>query len=227
MAAKTALVEHQFATLDQQHKAATLGMWVFLATEIMVFGAIIGAFLSYRAIYPTEFDAVSSHLNVGIGGINTIVLLSSSLTMALSVYAIQAGKMQMLNWCLSLTALLGAAFLAIKGIEYYVDYRERLMPLFAFPPAEWTAPEMAGKFDVKHAELALTFYYFMTLLHALHLTVGIGLIIALIIATARGVVTPVRYIPVEVIGLYWHFVDVVWIFLLPLLYLLGTHHSLF
>jgi cytochrome c oxidase subunit 3 len=128
---------------------------------------------------------------------------------------------------LSLTALLGGAFLAIKGIEYYVDYRERLMPLFAFPPAEWTSPEMAGRFDVKHAELALTFYYFMTLLHALHLTVGIGLIIALIIATARRIVTPVRYIPVEVIGLYWHFVDVVWIFLLPLLYLMGTHRSLF
>jgi cytochrome c oxidase subunit 3 len=227
MAAKTVRVEHQFATLEQQHRAATLGMWLFLATEIMVFGAIFGAFLAYRAMYPTEFDMVSSHLNVGIGGINTIVLLTSSLTMALSVYAIQAGKMRMLYWCLSLTALLGAAFLVIKGIEYYVDYRERLMPLVAFPPAKWTAPEMAGKFEVKHAELALTFYYFMTLLHALHLTIGIALIIWLINGVARSAITPVRYIPVEVIGLYWHFVDVVWIFLLPLLYLIGTHRSLF
>jgi cytochrome c oxidase subunit 3 len=227
MSAKTALVEHQFATLDQQHRTATLGMWVFLATEIMVFGAIIGSYLSYRAIYPVEFDTVSSHLNVGIGGINTIVLLTSSLTMALSVYAIQAGKLRMLYWCLSLTALLGASFLAIKGIEYYVDYRERLMPLVAFPPAEWTSPEMAEKLHVGHAELALTFYYFMTLLHALHLTIGIALIIWLISGVARRAITPVRYIPVEVIGLYWHFVDVVWIFLLPLLYLIGTHKSLF
>ncbi len=223
MAAKTALVEHQFATLDQQHRAATLGMWVFLATEIMVFGAIFGAFLSYRAIYPAEFDAVSSHLNVGIGGINTIVLLTSSLTMALSVYAIQAGKMRMLYWCLSLTALLGTMFLAIKGIEYYSDYRERLMPLIAFDKQEWEAQQL----DPGRVQLCLTFYYFMTLLHALHLTIGIGLIGALIIGVSRTIVTPVRYIPVEVIGLYWHFVDVVWIFLLPLLYLLGTHKSLF
>jgi cytochrome c oxidase subunit 3 len=227
MAVKTALVEHQFATMDQQHRTATLGMWVFLATEIMVFGAIIGAFLSYRAIYPKEFDAVSSRLNVGIGGINTIVLLTSSLTMALSVYAIQAGRMRMLYWCLALTALLGAAFLAIKGVEYFSDYRDRLMPLFAFPPTEWTSLEVTAKFDVGHAELALTFYYFMTLLHALHLTIGIALIVCLIVGVAKSTITPMRYIPVEVIGLYWHFVDVVWIFLLPLLYLLGTHTSLF
>jgi cytochrome c oxidase subunit III len=223
MAAKAALVEHQFATLDQQHHTATLGMWVFLATEIMVFGAIIAAFLSYRAIYPKEFDAVSSHLNVGIGGINTIVLLTSSLTMALSVYAIQAGRMRMLYWCLSLTALLGAAFLAIKGVEYYTDYRERLMPLFAFQPNDWTKQDL----DPRHVELSLTFYYFMTLLHALHLTIGIALIVCLIVGVAKSNITPVRHIPVEVIGLYWHFVDVVWIFLLPLLYLLGTHSSLF
>ncbi len=223
MAAKTALVEHQFATLDQQHRTATLGMWVFLATEIMVFGAIFGAFLSYRAIYPVEFDAVSSRLNVGIGGINTIVLLTSSLTMALSVYAIQVGRMRMLYWCLSLTAVLGASFLAIKGIEYYSDYRERLMPLVAFDPPEWTAQQL----DPGRVQLFLTFYYFMTLLHALHLTIGIALIIVLIIGVAKNAITPVRYIRVEVIGLYWHFVDVVWIFLLPLLYLIGTHKSLF
>jgi cytochrome c oxidase subunit III len=223
MAVKTALVEHQFATLDQQHRTATLGMWVFLATEIMVFGAIIGGFLSYRAIYPKEFDAVSSHLNVGIGGINTIVLLTSSLTMALSVYAIQAARVRMLYWCLALTALLGASFLAIKGIEYYSDYRERLMPLFAFQPEEWLKQDL----DPGHVELALTFYYFMTLLHALHLTIGIALIVALVIGVAKRTITPVRYIPVEIIGLYWHFVDVVWIFLLPLLYLLGTHKTFF
>jgi cytochrome c oxidase subunit 3 len=223
MAAKTALVEHQFATLDQQHRAATLGMWVFLATEIMVFGAIFGAFLSYRAIYPVEFDAVSSRLKVGIGGINTIVLLTSSLTMALSVYAIQAGRMRMLYWCLSLTAVLGTLFLVIKGIEYYSDYRERLMPLVAFDPPEWTAQQL----DPGRVQLFLTFYYFMTLLHALHLTIGIALIMVLIIGVAKNAITPVRYIRVEVIGLYWHFVDVVWIFLLPLLYLIGTHRSLF
>jgi cytochrome c oxidase subunit 3 len=213
------LVEHQFATVHQQHEAATLGMWLFLATEIMVFGALIGCYLTYRTIHAEAFDATSGHLNVAIGGVNTVVLLTSSLTMALSVYAVQAGRRRMLLWCLSLTAALGAAFLALKGVEYHSDYVEGLMPLVSFNREVWTRQNI----DPKYVELALAFYYFMTLLHALHLTVGIALIVYLIIGAARMTITPERYMPVEVIGLYWHFVDVVWIFLLPLLYVLGTH----
>jgi cytochrome c oxidase subunit 3 len=215
------LVEHQFATLHQQHEAATLGMWLFLATEIMVFGALIGCYLTYRTVYPEAFDATSGHLNVAIGGINTVVLLTSSLTMALSVYAVQVGRRRMLLGCLALTAVLGSAFLALKGVEYYSDYVEGLMPLVSFHRAEW----MKDPITLQHVELALAFYYFMTLLHALHLTVGIALILYLMIGVARNAITPAGYMPVEVIGLYWHFVDVVWIFLLPLLYVLGTHKS--
>ena len=213
------LVEHQFATLHQQHEAATLGMWLFLATEIMVFGALIGCYLTYRTVYPEAFDATSGHLNVAIGGINTVVLLTSSLTMALSFYAVQAGRRTMLLWCLALTALLGTAFLALKGVEYHSDYVDGLMPLVSFDREVWTGQGI----DPKHVELALAFYYFMTLLHALHLTVGIALILYLMIGVVRKNITPEHYMPVEVIGLYWHFVDVVWIFLLPLLYVLGTH----
>ncbi|HEV2970471.1 MAG TPA: cytochrome c oxidase subunit 3 [Pirellulales bacterium] len=224
MATETVLVEHQFATLEQQHRAATLGMWVFLATEIMVFGVLICGFVSYRAIYSDAFEAMSSHLNVGIGAINTVVLLTSSLTMALAVYSIQVGNLRMTYWCLALTAALGTAFLVLKGVEYYSDYVDNLMPRIAFKPEadEWRSLGIDG---AKHVELALTFYYFMTLLHALHLTIGIALLLFLIIAVSRRTVTPQRYMPVEIIGLYWHFVDVVWIFLLPLLYLIGTHKT--
>jgi cytochrome c oxidase subunit III len=222
MATEAGLVEHQFATLEQQHRAATLGMWVFLATEIMVFGVLICGFVSYRAIYPDAFEATSSHLNVGIGAINTVVLLTSSLTMALAVYSIQAGKLRMVYWCLALTAALGTAFLVLKGVEYYSDYVDNLMPRIAFKPEEWKNLGMGG---AEHVQLALTFYYFMTVLHALHLTIGIALLLILIVAVRRRAVTSQRYMPVEVIGLYWHFVDVVWIFLLPLLYLIGTHKT--
>jgi cytochrome c oxidase subunit III len=221
MAESHSLVEHQFATLEQQHEAATLGMWIFLATEIMVFGALFGCYLTYRTVYPEAFEATSGHLNVAIGGINTVVLLTSSLTMALSVYAVRAGHRRMLLWCLSLTAALGTAFLALKAVEYYSDYVEGLMPLVSFHHAEW----MTGQVTLEKVELALTFYYFVTLLHALHLTVGIALMLYLIWAVVRRTIDSERYMPVEVIGLYWHFVDIVWIFLLPLLYLLGTHTS--
>lgn len=216
------LVEHQFSTAAQQRGVATLGMWLFLATEIMVFGALIGSYLTYRAVYPEEFEAVSGRLNVLIGGVNTLVLLTSSLTMALAVYAIQVGRRPMVLWCLGLTALLGCGFLGFKALEYRDDYLDRLMPLVAFDPAEW----LAAGLRPERIQLALTFYYFMTLLHALHLIVGIALILILMLAVLRGAVTPARSTPVEIIGLYWHFVDVVWIFLLPLLYLLGTHTHL-
>jgi cytochrome c oxidase subunit 3 len=215
------LVAHQFETLEQQRESETLGMWLFLATEILIFGAMFTGYAAYRAAYRHDFEVASSKLNILIATINTVVLLSSSLTMALSVYAARSGKRGMLKLCLVLTALLGSAFMVFKAIEYYSDYKDNLVPRLAFNPTEWTEREPPA--DPQHVQLFLMFYYIMTGLHAVHLTVGIGLMIWLMWRAWSGIITPERYMSVEIVGLYWHFVDLVWIFLLPLLYLTGTH----
>jgi cytochrome c oxidase subunit 3 len=208
---------HHFADLEQQHEVASLGMWIFLATELMVFGGLFTAYTVYRVSYPAEFAEASRRLNLAFGGVNTIVLLASSLTMALAVYGAQVGRRQFMVVCLALTALLGTAFLVIKGFEYHGDYEENLVPVLAFEPAEWPRP-----LDPRHVQLFLMLYYIMTGLHAIHLIVGIALISTIAVLAHRGRFTPAYYSPVEVSGLYWHFVDVVWIFLLPLLYLIGV-----
>jgi cytochrome c oxidase subunit 3 len=212
---------HQFDDLEQQREAATFGMWVFLATEILIFGALFTGYSAYRVAYSHDFEAASGKLNILIGGINTIVLLSSSLTMALSVHYARVGRKRALVWCLTFTALLGSLFMVFKAIEYYTDYVDKLMPPIAFDPAEWRSRSDAV--DPGRVQLFLVFYYVMTGLHAVHLTVGIGIMVWLIASANAGRFGPERYHPVEVAGLYWHFVDVVWIFLLPLLYLIGTH----
>ncbi|HEV3261891.1 MAG TPA: cytochrome c oxidase subunit 3 family protein [Gemmataceae bacterium] len=225
MAAEHPLLAHQFDDLDQQRGAETLGMWVFLATEVLIFGGLFTGYFVYRSWYARDFEAVSGKLNVLIGAVNTVVLLTSSLTMALSVYAVRMGRRRMLVNCLVLTAALGTAFMVFKAIEYYSDYRDGLVPNTApfYAPEhqqEWAEAQVSPEKVV----LFLMFYYVMTGLHAVHLTIGIGIMLWLIVRARRGTLSPERYIAVEVSGLYWHFVDVVWIFLLPLLYLTGTHH---
>jgi cytochrome c oxidase subunit 3 len=215
---------HQFDDLGQQHEAATLGMWAFLATEVLFFGALFAGYTAYRSWYPREFEAASGHLNVLIGAVNTVVLLTSSLTMALAVHAAQVGRQRMLVWCLVLTAALGAAFMGFKAVEYYADYRDKLVPGLAFDPAEWT--EHNPPLNPQHVQLFLMFYYIMTGVHAVHLTIGIAVVGVIAYLASRGRYSPDYFSPVEVTGLYWHFVDVVWIFLLPLLYLIGPHTHL-
>jgi cytochrome c oxidase subunit 3 len=217
------VLAHHFEDLEQQRETETMGMWMFLATEVLIFGAIFTGYTVYRLRYAHDFEAASSKLNVLIGSINTIVLLSSSLTMALSVHATRAGRQQMLRTCLLLTILLGGTFLGLKALEYYEDYVDKLVPGFSFDPSEWT--EMHPPANPRHVQLMLAFYYIMTGLHAVHMLVGMGLLIWLVLRARKGELTPVRYMAVEVVGLYWHFVDIVWIFLLPLLYLTGTHHG--
>jgi cytochrome c oxidase subunit 3 len=215
------ILAHHFDNIAQQREAESLGMWVFLATELLIFGALFTGYTVYRYQFGYDFEVASGELNLLIGAINTFVLLTSSLTMALSVWATRFGHRRMLLWCLSLTAGLGALFMVFKAIEYYGDYRDGLVPGLAFPP-----PHLAEQFpevNLEHVKLMLVFYYVMTLLHAAHLTVGIALVIWLIVRAARGTLTPAHYSATEVCGLYWHFVDVIWIFLLPLLYLTGTH----
>jgi cytochrome c oxidase subunit 3 len=222
MAAEHGVLAHHFDNVEQQREAEALGMWLFLATEILVFGAVFTGYTVYRLRYADAFEAASGRLNILIGGINTVVLLTSSLTMALSVYATRAGRPRMLTTCLSLTLFLGGVFLGFKVLEYYIDYEESLVPGLRFDPAEWE--RMSPAVNPRHAALMLVFYYILTGLHALHMVVGMGLLTWLLVRALRRQLSPERYMPVEVVGLYWHFVDIVWIFLLPLLYLTGTHH---
>jgi cytochrome c oxidase subunit 3 len=222
LATDHSLVAHHFDTLEQQREAETFGMWIYLATEVLIFGPLFLGYTVYRVRYAHDFEAASSHLNNLIGAVNTVVLLTSSLTMALSVYATRAGLRRMLMICLSLTITLGATFLVLKALEYYKDYVDNLVPGLAFKPEEWV--ELKPPADPTRVKLMLSFYYIMTGLHAVHMLVGMGLLIWLVTLARRGLLSPERYIPVDVVGLYWHFVDIVWIFLLPLLYLTGTHH---
>jgi cytochrome c oxidase subunit III len=219
LSAKSGALWHHYEDLDQQREANVLGMWVFLATELLIFGALFTGYTVYRIQYAPSFEDASSRLNLVIGAVNTVVLLTSSLTMALSVRAAQLGQRRALVVCLLLTALFGAAFMGFKAVEYYEDYRDKLVPGLAFDAEEWRH----GNVNPENVQLFLMFYYIMTGLHAVHLTLGIGIVLALAVLAGRGAFSPQWYAPVDIWGLYWHFVDIVWIFLLPLLYLIGTH----
>lgn len=211
-----AALAHHFDNLEQQREAGTLGMWVFLITEVMFFGGLFTAYVVYRSFNPTDFAQASNELDIVLGGINTAVLISSSLTMALAVYCSQVGNRKGLILFLALTLLLGLTFLGIKVVEYGEKFAHHLFP---GPSFSFT------KGDPQKAELFFSLYFAMTGLHALHMVVGVGIITALIIMAARGRFSPEYHTPVELSGLYWHFVDIVWIFLFPLLYLIGRHGS--
>jgi cytochrome c oxidase subunit 3 len=193
-------------------------MWIFLASELMIFGALFAGYSAYRAEYPQAFATASRELNLLIAAVNTVVLLSSSLTMVLAVHAVQTGRQRKLLVYLIYTILLGTLFMLFKGLEYYLDYRQNLVPRLAFHADDWSARGVRPE----HVQLFLLFYFLMTLLHAIHLTVGIGVLTILAIGAKRGWFSPLHHAPVELAGLYWHFVDIIWIFLLPLLYLVGT-----
>jgi cytochrome c oxidase subunit 3 len=210
-------LEPQFATRAQQRSASVLGMWVFLATEVLIFGSIITALLATRVFFPHDFEQAAGRLNVLIGGVNTVVLLASSLAMALAVHGAQKGHRRMMLRCLVATALLGACFLALKGYEYYDDWKTGIVPMTArFDPRDVNPDRLT---------LYMVFYFVLTGLHAVHLTIGIGLVGWLILRTATAAYPREGATVTEVIGLYWHFVDVVWIFLLPVLYLSGHHEA--
>jgi len=217
---------HQFDDADQQSKAGSLGMWVFLATEVMFFGGMFGAYTVYRSHLFSAFEAGSHLLDVRFGATNTAILIGSSLTMALAVHASQTGKRKALMAYLVATMLLGAAFLGIKfTFEWSRDYVEHLIPGFGFAP-EGDNLEIINRLGptVPHVQLFFCFYFFMTGMHALHMIIGVGLFSTLAFLAWRGKYTPEYYTPIENAGLYWHFVDIVWIFLFPLLYLIGGRY---
>ena len=204
---------HHFNTLEQQHSANVLGMWVFLLTELMLFGGLFLMYSANRYAYPAVFEEGSRHMNLALGTINTVVLIGSSLMMALAVHSVQSGSSRLRTaLLLALTALLGAVFLVIKGIEYYEHYLAHEVPGLTFI---WSGP------NVGPMHIFFLLYFFMTGVHAIHLLIGIGLVTTMLLKTLRGRYNELYYSPVEMSGLYWHFVDVIWIFLFPLLYLVA------
>jgi cytochrome c oxidase subunit III len=208
----------QFETMDQQRESATLGMWVFLVTEVLFFGGMFMTYTLNRSTYPEIFGEASRSIDLKLGTINTIVLIGSSLTMAMAVWASQVGKKKLITTFLISTLVLGSVFLGIKAIEYHQKYVEHHIPgwNFNFEPGSSVATNA-------HAQLFFSLYFAMTGLHALHMIIGAGLLIWLIKQSFGGRFTPTYNTPVELIGLYWHFVDIVWIFLFPLLYLIDRH----
>jgi cytochrome c oxidase subunit III len=228
-------LQHHFENMEQQREAGALGMWVFLVTEIMFFGGMFLAYTLYRGKYPEAFASASNHLSFWLGGINTVILICSSFTMALTVYCTQIGKQQLQIIFLILTMIFGAGFLGIKAIEYHDKYVDHLIPGHLIPGHPFS-PEVnpPGEHDphkltlihgasVRQVELFYWIYFAMTGMHALHMIIGLGIMSVLLYFSIRGRYGPEYHNPIEISGLYWHFVDIVWIFLFPLLYLLGRH----
>jgi len=213
-------LRHHFATVEQQRDAASLGMWLFLATEIMFFGGMFCAYLIYRYWYFNEFAVGSRSLNIYLGTINTVVLICSSLTVALGVRAAQLGKQKLLIILLILTIIFGVAFLGIKGIEWYDKYKEHHIPGSSFNADDLVQEYPQIHIDQSHEQIYFSLYFAMTGLHALHMIIGVGIFVFLLVEAFKGRFTPQYNTPVEIAGLYWHFVDVVWIYLFPLLYLI-------
>jgi cytochrome c oxidase subunit III len=205
---------HQFDSLGQQTEAATLGMWVFLVTEVLFFGGLFVTYAVYLSLYPAAFGAASHELDILLGGINTAVLITSSLTMALAVHAAQLGQRRLLMIFLVVTMVLGTVFLGIKAVEYYHKFAEHHVPGPTF---------QFEREHQRHAQIFFSLYFIMTGLHAIHMIIGIGVLLVMWIWAWRGRITADYAGPIEISGLYWHFVDIVWIFLFPLLYLIGRH----
>jgi cytochrome c oxidase subunit III len=210
----SASLAHQFDDAGQQKEAATLGMWVFLVTEVLFFGGLFVTYLVYRNWYPDAFTAGSRELLVWAGTTNTFVLITSSLTMALAVHAAQMGNRRLLMLLLMVTMALGCVFLGIKAFEYYTEFAEHHVPGAGF---QFEAAQL------QHAQIFFSLYFMMTGLHAIHMIIGLGIMSVMLWWSYRGVITPEYTNPIEISGLYWHFVDIVWIFLFPLLYLIGRH----
>lgn len=214
MAHSHADVSHQFDDLEQQREASNLGMWAFLATEVLFFGGMFAVYAVYRTLYYDAFVQGSQYMDVALGAVNTAVLLLSSLTVALGVYAVQKGNNKSLVRYLIVTVLLGCVFLGIKAFEYAHKFSENLIPGADFA---LTGP------DAGHVQIYFLLYFIMTGLHAVHMVVGIGLMTVMAVMAHRGRFTPEYHNPIEVSGLYWHFIDIVWIFLYPLFYLIQVH----
>ena len=215
---ETLALRVQFDTEAQQKDASTLGMWLFLVTEIMFFGGMFAVYTIYRSWYPDVFAIASSSLNEIIGALNTGVLLLSSFTMVMAVRAGQLGQRKAIVIFLILTLLFGGFFLGVKAYEWNQKFEEHHIPGQAAFHLDGVLPGDQG-----HAQLFFSIYFAMTGLHALHMVIGVGILLILIVQARKGRFSASYYTPVDVAGLYWHFVDIIWIFLFPLLYLIDRH----
>jgi cytochrome c oxidase subunit 3 len=202
-----AVLHEPWEDLGRQRHAAAFGMWVFLASEVLFFGALLFAYAVNRAVHPAEVQAAARHADVAFGTANTVILMTSSLTLAIAERAQLAGGRRLARVMLGLTLALGGAFLVVKGFEYAQDLEEHLLPGARF--ALGAAP----------AILFWGFYWIATAVHGVHVTIGLGLIVRLLLLTRSRAS---RHAPsFEVTSLYWHLVDVIWVVLYPLIYLVG------
>jgi cytochrome c oxidase subunit III len=214
---------HQFVDIEQQQETDLLGIWIFLITEVMFFGGLFASYAIYRWLYFAAFEGGSHILDIHLGAVNTMILLASSLTMALSVHSAQVGSRRALIVFLIGTLILGGIFLTIKGVEYHQKFVEHVVPGLDWSPEGETLARLTPG-GLGHAQIYFIFYFAMTGLHALHMIIGAGLLLWLLARAAKRSFTPHYFAPVEVVGLYWHFVDIIWIFLYPLLYLIGGRY---
>ena len=217
-------LQHHFDDMEQQREASSLGMWVFLMTEVMFFGGLFLAYLVYRTTYPEAFAAGSSTLNVPLGAINTAVLIGSSFTMAMAVWAAQVGKKRLIQIFLVLTMILGTVFLGIKAVEYHEKWVHHHIPGQYFQFHE-NDPDSGHPVNPRNVQIYFFLYFGMTGMHALHMIIGMGLMAWLLAGAMKGKYGPDYHTPIENGGLYWHFVDIVWIFLFPMLYLIAHKHT--
>jgi len=223
-------LHHHFDDMEQQRECTSLGMWLFLATEVMMFGGLFFAYTLYRWKFPEAYHAGSEHLMIVWGTANTFVLLFSSLTMALAVHAAAEGNRRALVGWLFVTWLLGAAFLGVKAVEWGTDFKEGLVPALNW--SYYSNPEHASQVAKLAAKgttpqqvmMYFVIYFCMTGLHAIHMIVGLALLGTFIWLGSRGRFERGNEQPVEIMGLYWHLVDIIWIFLFPLLYLIAGFH---
>jgi cytochrome c oxidase subunit 3 len=221
---------HHFETVEQQREAGSFGMWLFLLTEIMFFGGLFFAYLLYRNWYYDAFVVASHQLNVPLGATNTGILITSGFFMALAVWAAEVRKKDMLVLTLILTTVFGLAFLGIKYVEYHEKWEKHHIPGAHFDVSEFVNPAAHGINErplppdmAQRTQVFFFLYFAMTGMHALHMIIGVGLLLWLILRARRGDFSAGYVAPIENFGLYWHFVDIVWLFLFPLLYLINLH----
>ena len=217
-------LRHHFADMGQQKNAASLGMWLFLGTEVMFFGGLFVSYLIYRLWYFGDFGAASKSIDATLGATNTAVLICSSLTVVLAIWGAQIANRKLMIGSLILTMLFGLAFLGIKGKEYKDKFEEHHVPGASFSFEKVPIPGHPDQYaNPRHAEIFFALYFIMTGLHALHMIVGLGIFTWLLTMAWKGRFTPEYHTPLEIGGLYWHFVDIIWIYLFPLLYLIDRH----
>ncbi len=232
---------HHFKDANHQYESAKQGIWLFMVTEILMFGGLFVAYAIYKSLYAPIFHVGGSYLDVKWGSINTLVLISSSFTMALGIYFNQTNQAKKAVIALALTILCAFGFMSIKYVEYShkihdgllpgkyfhnVEFQEKVVAYAKAMPEEHLSESMTELLKEpeklkKFAPLYFGFYFMMTGLHGIHVLLGASLIFWVMINTARGKFNSQYYTPVEGVGIFWHIVDLIWIYLFPLLYLVG------